>query len=146
MNSTEVFLVDNRLRPIWRFLLSVVLLFFAFIVAAEIVGVIFLQREGPSQFVCRSFLAIPRNVVSSHHFIQANDGSFRPTASGFSGLGVSPSLVAGTGPWTDGGRGHAIRCDGAGGGLRIRPLLLFSAPDGALGILRLRRFRLGRGQ
>ncbi|MGO8816700.1 MAG: lysostaphin resistance A-like protein [Terriglobia bacterium] len=51
MNSTEVFLVDNRLRPIWRFLLSVVLLFFAFIVAAEIVGVIFLSGKAhPSLF------------------------------------------------------------------------------------------------
>jgi hypothetical protein len=39
MTATGIFADDDRLRPIWRFFLSVVFIFAAFVVAAESVGV-----------------------------------------------------------------------------------------------------------
>ena len=42
MDSVEIFVADNRLRPIWRFLLSVVLLFVAGVLTNDIVQTVFL--------------------------------------------------------------------------------------------------------
>ena len=42
MNSPGMFLEGDQLRPIWRFLLSVVVLFASFSLTAEIVGIGFL--------------------------------------------------------------------------------------------------------
>jgi membrane protease YdiL (CAAX protease family) len=42
MNSPGMFLEDDQLRPIWRFLLSIVLLFASFSLTVEIVGIGFL--------------------------------------------------------------------------------------------------------
>jgi hypothetical protein len=38
MNWTRIFVADDRLRPIWRFFLSVILLFAAYVVAGEATG------------------------------------------------------------------------------------------------------------
>ncbi|MGO8788214.1 MAG: lysostaphin resistance A-like protein [Terriglobia bacterium] len=52
MNPTRIFLDDDRLRPIWRFLLSVVFLFAVFVFVQEIVGAVFLTGNiHPSLFV-----------------------------------------------------------------------------------------------
>jgi len=40
MNIGRVFIVDGRLRPIWRFSLSVVLLFVALLIAGEAIGLV----------------------------------------------------------------------------------------------------------
>jgi membrane protease YdiL (CAAX protease family) len=40
MNSGRIFIVDGRLRPIWRFLLALVLLFAALLIAGETVGLV----------------------------------------------------------------------------------------------------------
>jgi membrane protease YdiL (CAAX protease family) len=43
MNSTGIFIADDHLRPIWRCLLSVMLLFAAYVLAGEMVGTVFLM-------------------------------------------------------------------------------------------------------
>jgi hypothetical protein len=45
MNSTLIFIDDDCLRPIWRFFLSVVLLFAVFVFAEEVVGAVFLTGK-----------------------------------------------------------------------------------------------------
>ena len=52
MNSVGIFIDDDRLRPIWRFFLSVVLLYAAFVLTGEIVGTVFL--------ICKVY---PRELV-----------------------------------------------------------------------------------
>jgi len=52
MNWIDVFLANDRLRPIWRFLLSLFLLFAAFAISAELLKVIFLAfRYYPGHWV-----------------------------------------------------------------------------------------------
>lgn len=41
MNSAEIFLANDRLRPIWRFALSLILIFAAFVLTGQIVGTAF---------------------------------------------------------------------------------------------------------
>jgi len=42
MNAVEIFLEDDHLRPVWRFFLSVFLIFAAFALTGEVVGTFFL--------------------------------------------------------------------------------------------------------
>jgi hypothetical protein len=52
MNSNGIFIADDRLRPIWRFFLSVMLLYAAFALTAAMVGtVILICKVHPSEFV-----------------------------------------------------------------------------------------------
>ena len=52
MNSIGIFIADDQLRPIWRFFLSVALLFAAFFLAVETVGTVFLIcKVHPSEWV-----------------------------------------------------------------------------------------------
>lgn len=52
MSGDGIFIVDDRLRPIWRFFLSVVLLFAAFVLTKETLGTVFLiGKVHPSEWV-----------------------------------------------------------------------------------------------
>jgi membrane protease YdiL (CAAX protease family) len=52
MNAMELFIDKDRLRPVWRFLLSVVLLYAAVLVAVEVVGAAFaMTKAHPSLWV-----------------------------------------------------------------------------------------------
>ncbi len=52
MNSVGIFIEDDRLRPIWRFLLSVVLVYAALMLSAGMMGtVLVVCNVHPSQWV-----------------------------------------------------------------------------------------------
>lgn len=57
MNWDQLFIVDNRLRPIWRFFISVILLLLAYVFAGDFAGLVFRAlRVHPEPLV--GFLAI----------------------------------------------------------------------------------------
>ena len=52
MNSDRIFIEDDRLRPIWRFFLSILLLFAAFVLTGGMLKIAFLVgKVYPSVFV-----------------------------------------------------------------------------------------------
>ena len=100
MNS--VFVDDDRLRPIWRFFLSVVLIFAAFVVAAAIVGAVLLGAQvHPSLYVAlfwQSIATLGAVVASYKLMTMVFDG--RPLGS--VGLALHPRW------WRDLGRGLVV--------------------------------------
>ena len=52
MNPTGIFIDDGRLRPIWRFFLSAVLVYAAMVLTADVLGTVFIiLKVQPSQWV-----------------------------------------------------------------------------------------------
>lgn len=100
MNS--VFVDDDRLRPIWRFFLSVVLIFAAFVVAAAIVGAVLLGAQvHPSLYVAlfwQSIATLGAVVASYKLMTMVFDG--RPLGS--VGLALHPRW------WRELGRGLMV--------------------------------------
>lgn len=102
MNSIGIFIDDDRLRPIWRFFLSVVLLFAAFMVSAEMVGAVFLSgRIHPSLYVALFWqsLATLGAVVASYKLMTA---VFDRRPLGSVGLALHPRW------WRELGRGLMV--------------------------------------
>ncbi len=74
MNSTGIFITDDRLRPIWRCLLSVVLLFAAYVLAGEMVGAVFLMgRVHPSLWVAALWqsLVVLASIIAAFKLMTA---------------------------------------------------------------------------
>ena len=135
MNSTGIFIADDRLRPIWRCLLSVVLLFAAYVLAGEMVGAVFLMgRIHPSLWVAAFWqsLVVLAAIIAAFKLMTA---IFERRPLGSVGLAFHPRW------WRELGRGLAVGAamlfarDFAGVGLRLRALHVYSASDAAGGIL-----------
>ena len=137
MNSTRIFLDDDRLRPIWRFFLSVVFLFAVFVFVEEIVGAVFLTGNiHPSLFVALFWqsLVVLVAIIAVFKLMTA---VFDRRPLGSVGLAFHSRW------WRELGRGLAVGAamlfarDRAGVGLRLRALHVYSASDAAGGIVHL---------
>ena len=137
MNSTGIFIADDRLRPIWRFFLSVVLLFAAFVLTGEMVGTVFLiWKVHPSVWVAAFWQSLVGLVAIIAAF-KLMTAVFERRPLGSVGLAFHPRW------WRELGRGLVVGAamlfarDRAGVGLWLRALHVYPASDAAGGILQL---------
>src|SRR5579872_5171440 len=64
MNWTELFIKDDRLRPIWRFFLCLVLLFFTARLGKEVLGAIYrLTNAHPNEYTAMFLHAVRLSVA-----------------------------------------------------------------------------------
>ena len=95
-------MTDDRLRPIWRFFLSVVLLFAAFVLAGEMVGAVFLiGKVHPSLLVAAFWqsLVVLVAIIAAFKLMTA---VFERRPLGSVGLAFHPRW------WRELGRGLAV--------------------------------------
>ena len=102
MNSIGIFIADDHLRPIWRFFLSVVLIFAAFVLTGEMVGAVFLiAKVHPSLWVAAFWQSLVGLVAIIAAF-KLMTAVFERRPLGSVGLAFHPRW------WRELGRGLAV--------------------------------------